>query len=111
MAPLAHLVDAFPPTDVLEAVILSGRSFLVVALAGDEVFDHLIARRRTPRPAPDCCKHFCAAVLSVCLSSTRATAQSIPATKRPMRIAIRQRTLCDTVTGVSGAELWNYIGR
>ena len=62
-----HLVNAFfPPTDVLEAVILNGRSLLVVALAGDEVFDHLIVRRRAPRPAPNCCKHLRAAVLSVC---------------------------------------------
>ena len=84
---------------------------MVVALAGDEVFDQLIVRRRAPRSAPDCRKHLCAAVLSVCLTSTRATEQTIPATKRPTQEAIRQRTLCDTVTGVSGAELWNYMGR
>ena len=114
-----HLVDAFfPPTDVLETVILNGRSLLVVALAGDEVFDHLIVRRRAPRPAPNCCKHLRAAVLSVCLIDYAARVPpSKPNTSSDhwsSQVTIRQRSLCDTVTiacislhSASRKRMWN----
>ena len=59
-----HLVCIFfPSTDVLEAVIFKSGSLLVVPLPSDQVLDHFLVSCRAPWPAPNCCKHLCAAVV------------------------------------------------